>query len=98
MDPDDPFFKSTSADRTVIKPVPGGRHAVIRRASNTPSGVSAMSGGPLPRLGKLNPLESAASGLLALMTRLKICFVKSFLLSPPVRKVNSDNGLRAFKA
>jgi hypothetical protein len=29
---------------------------------------------------------------------LKICFVKSFLLSPPVRKVNSDNGLRAFKA
>lgn len=27
--------------------------------------------------------------------RLKICFVKSFLLELPNQKVNSDNGLRA---
>ncbi|WP_070158049.1 hypothetical protein [Sphingobium phenoxybenzoativorans] len=36
-------------------------------------------------------IDSGAGGL-------KICFVKSFLLVPSGRKVNSDNGLRAFKA
>lgn len=71
MDTDDPFFKTTIDDKTVVKPVPGGRSADIRRVQATPPSTTAMSGGPLPRLGKLNPLESAASGLLALLTQLK---------------------------
>ena len=71
MDTDDPFFKTTIDDKTVVKPVPGGRSADISRVQATPSTATAMSGGPLPRLGKLNPLESAASGLLTLLTQLK---------------------------
>ena len=69
MEPDDPFFSPTSDDRTIIRPIPGGRRADIPSpAASTPT--PKASDAPLPRLGQLNPLEAAASGLLALLTRL----------------------------
>ena len=66
---DDPFFSSSSDDRTVIRPVPGGRYQDIKRPSeaafsNTTSAIN------LQKLGKVNPLESAASSLLALISQL----------------------------
>lgn len=68
---DDPFFAFPgSNDRTVIRPVPGGR------AQNIPRNTSmGFTGGVLPsislvRLGNLNPLEKAASALLALIANL----------------------------
>lgn len=70
MDHDDPFFQPKGDDRTVIRPVPGGRRRDLhRQRPATPLSVP-VSSGPLPQLGKLNPLESAASGLMALLTRL----------------------------
>lgn len=57
-----------------MRPVPGGRQADLQRPSQPPPASSAppprMSDGPLPLLGQLNPLENAASGLLALITQL----------------------------
>lgn len=65
---DDPFFNfSTDADRTVIRPVPGGRIQDIPRAAPTGPVIQAI---PLERLGKLNPLENAASALLDLAANL----------------------------
>ena len=69
MDHDDPFFQPKGDDRTVIRPVPGGR----RRNPHNPSPAKPApptGSGLLPRLGKLNPLENAASGLMILLTRL----------------------------
>ncbi len=64
---DDPFFSAD--DRTVIRPVPGGRHQDIKRPAETNFSVntSTMS---IANLGKVNPLESAASALLALISQL----------------------------
>ncbi len=70
MDHDDPFFSPKQDDRTVLKPMPGGRRADLGRLPTRSNNSVAVSGEPLPRLGTLNPLESAASGLLALITRL----------------------------
>lgn len=72
MNSDDPFFTPKSDDRTVIKPVPGGRRADIRRpqAQAMSPTTTSIPSGPLNRLGKLNPLENAASGLLALLAKL----------------------------
>jgi len=70
MDTDDPFANPDSSDHTVIKPIPGGRRADFHKPSDQPK--PRASGGPvkLHHLGHLNPLEHAASGLLALLTRL----------------------------
>jgi type VI secretion system protein ImpK len=70
MDNDDPFFSPKQDDRTVLKPMPGGRRADLRNLPPRSNNSVAVSGEPLPKLGTLNPLESAASGLLALITRL----------------------------
>ncbi|CAA9889689.1 Outer membrane protein ImpK/VasF, OmpA/MotB [Candidatus Methylobacter favarea] len=69
MASDDPFFSPQSDDRTIIRPVPGGKRSDIQQQS-PPSEVSHKAVTPYPRLGRLNPLEKAASGLLALLTRL----------------------------
>ena len=70
MTSDDPFQSpQQSDDRTIIRPIPGGKRSDLRYSSPTPTetdiGISS-----LPRLGRLNPLEKASSGLLALLTRL----------------------------
>ena len=66
---DDPFFSSSTDDRTVIRPVPGGRYQDIKRPTQEEfSGNTATIN--LERLGKVNPLESAASALLALISQL----------------------------
>jgi len=74
MSTDDPFFSAGNDDRTVMRPVPGGRQSDLQRPSQPPPPSAApaqgMSDGPLPLLGQLNPLENAASGLLALVTQL----------------------------
>ncbi|MGB1010266.1 MAG: type IVB secretion system protein IcmH/DotU [Thiolinea sp.] len=66
---DDPFF-SSGGDRTIIRPVPGGRVQDLQRQTGTvfnePSGPAV----PLGRLSKLNPLDNAASSLLALIANL----------------------------
>ena len=68
---DDPFFAfSGSNDRTVIRPVPGGRAQDIPRNTNMGFTGSVLLGIPLARLGNLNPLERAASALLALIANL----------------------------
>ncbi len=66
---DDPFFSSSGSDHTIIRPVPGGRRQDIERQveSNINSGGSDIS---IHSLGKINPLESAASALLAIISRL----------------------------
>lgn len=67
---DDPFANPDFSDHTVIKPIPGGRRTELHTPSDQPK--PRASGGPLKlhHLGHLNPLEHAASGLLALLTRL----------------------------
>jgi len=70
MNNDDPFFSPKQNDRTVLKPMPGGRRADLRNLPPRSNNSVVASGDPLPRLGTLNPLESAASVLLALITRL----------------------------
>lgn len=68
MQSDDPFFSPQADDRTVIRPVPGGRRSAVQPPSPEP--VRSSAAGPLVKLGRLNPLERAASILLALVTRL----------------------------
>ncbi|MDD1614221.1 MAG: type IVB secretion system protein IcmH/DotU [Methylococcaceae bacterium] len=69
MTSDDPFFTpQQSDDRTIIRPIPGGKRSDLRYSSPPPEADSSISS--LPRLGRLNPLEKASSGLLALLTRL----------------------------
>jgi type VI secretion system protein ImpK len=71
MASDDPFFSPPqSDDRTILRPIPGGKRSDLRYSSPPPESESGPT--PLPRLGRLNPLEKAASGLLALLTRLNI--------------------------
>jgi len=69
MSSDDPFFTPQSDDRTIIRPVPGGKRSDLQVP---PSAKVAppKSNQSLPRLGRLSPLESASSGLLALLTRI----------------------------
>ncbi len=69
MASDDPFLSpQQSDDRTIIRPMPGGKRSDLRYSSPPPDFDSSISS--LPRLGRLNPLEKASSGLLALLTRL----------------------------
>ncbi|MEB4591279.1 type IVB secretion system protein IcmH/DotU [Candidatus Thiothrix sp. Deng01] len=64
---DDPFFSAGSDDRTVIRPIPGGR---VREPSHNASTMfpDDLQIGPLRHLGQLNPLENAGSVLLGLAT------------------------------
>ncbi|NOQ64398.1 MAG: type VI secretion system protein TssL [Methyloprofundus sp.] len=72
MSSDDPFFTAPADDRTIIRPVPGGKRADIQTPPPTPPRAPSASQGnqALPTLGGLNPLEKASSGLLALLTRI----------------------------
>jgi len=76
MTSDDPFFSDPSDDRTIIRPRPGGRSADLRPDPVIPVAIHTDKAA-IPRLGHLNPLESAASGLLALLTRLNISHTQS---------------------
>jgi type VI secretion system protein ImpK len=70
MNSKDPFADHPSDDRTILRPSPGGRpeefQSLSEKTQNTISGISLL------RLGHLNPLEKAASGLLALLTRINV--------------------------
>ena len=68
-DTDDPFFSSNGSDKTIIRPIPGGRRSDIGRQIDNNS-ASVGEEVSLNNLGKLNPLESAASALLAIISRL----------------------------
>ena len=64
---DDPFADLPDADRTVIRPRPGGRPAARAPAPDpVPQGLPAT----LPLVG-INPLVKAASPLLAAIVRLR---------------------------
>ncbi len=69
MSSDDPFFSPPSDDRTILRPRPGGRSSDIHQEPVAPV-QSPVAEAAIPRLGHLNPLETASSGLLALLTRL----------------------------
>jgi len=71
-DPFDPFSSSNASDRTIIRPVPGGRRQDLEDQLKNPSiaAPSESTAIPLHNLGNLNALESAASALLALISRL----------------------------
>lgn len=69
MNNDDPFF-STGGDRTVIRPIPGGRAQDLQRQSQATFTEQKGIHVPLSRLSKLNPLDNAASAVLALIANL----------------------------
>jgi len=69
MSTDDPFFSPDKNDRTIIRPVPGGRRSDLQQAPVS-APAPRVSEEPTPLLGQLNPLEHAASGLLALLTQI----------------------------
>jgi len=78
MASDDPFLSpQQSDDRTIIRPIPGGKRSDLRYSSPPPPETDS-SVSPLPRLGRLNPLEKASSGLLALLTRLNTSKKQSY--------------------
>jgi len=66
MASDDPFSTQQSDERTIVRPVPGGKYSDTQQQA----AVSPKTATLQLRLGRLNPLEKAASGLLALLTRL----------------------------
>ena len=71
MSIDDPFFSPDDNDKTIIRPVPGGRRSDLQQAPAAPNAPRPqVSNSPTPLLGELNPLEHAASGLLALLTQI----------------------------
>ena len=71
-----PFSEPEDAERTVIRPVPGGRPAAAPEPAQRPP--EAAPGGPMPRgeavesvaMG-VNPLVAAAGPLLQLLARLR---------------------------
>lgn len=69
MTADDPFFSPQSDDRTIIRPVPGGKRSDLQIPSSAQEPSSQIIQA-LPRLGQLNALEKACSGLLALLTQI----------------------------
>lgn len=99
---DDPFasFGDKQNDRTILKPVPGGRHP---RLGKTPFGAPPPEGGrgppsdlsSLPPRKGLNPLESAASALLALLTRVKNMRIHS---NPGELRRQVEEEIRAFES
>lgn len=91
---DDPFFAATG-DRTIIRPVPGGKAADLRR--HTEPVFQEPGGQPvaLGHLSKLNPLDNAASPLLALVTSL---YNKPSHPAPDKLKQQLVNEVKAFEA
>ena len=80
MTSDDPFFSPQADDRTIIRPVPGGKRSDIQIPAPPPP--PPMSSFPninqaLPKLGRLSSLENASSGLLALLTRINGSYSQS---------------------
>ncbi|ESS70659.1 outer membrane protein ImpK/VasF, OmpA/MotB [Methyloglobulus morosus KoM1] len=75
-DKDDPFFTPQADDRTIIRPNPGGKRPDIPSAVY-PNSQQSVPSGAAPKLGSLNPLEKAASGLLALLTKLNSSYSQS---------------------
>lgn len=71
MTSDDPFFSPPTDDRTILRPIPGGRTTDLKKEHVFKENFT-HSEVHVPRLGRLNPLESASSGLLALLTRLNL--------------------------
>jgi len=69
MTSDDPFFSPQSDDRTIIRPVPGGKRSDIKIPIPHYE-PTVKSNQALPQLGQLNSLEKASSGLLALITQI----------------------------
>jgi type VI secretion system protein ImpK len=69
MTAEDPFFSAQSDDRTIIRPVPGGKRSDLKTPA-PPRAPAPNISKPLPILGQLNPLERALSGLLALITQI----------------------------
>ncbi|MFO1421673.1 MAG: type IVB secretion system protein IcmH/DotU [Candidatus Competibacteraceae bacterium] len=72
---DDPFSTDGGeGDRTVVKPVPGGRRPASTAAPPRPprpTGQPPTEAAPVPTGVGLNPLEAAAAPLLSLIMRLK---------------------------
>jgi len=73
---DDPFaIDGDEGDRTIIKPIPGGRRSGSTTAPAPPPSPQApppLEAGALPSSGAgMNPLEAAATPLLSLIMRLK---------------------------
>ena len=67
----DPFFSSQPGDdRTIIRPIPGGRQEDLQQMPEAVFSAPATEALPLQKLGKVNPLENAASALLALISQL----------------------------
>ncbi|WP_428353115.1 type VI secretion system protein TssL, long form [Methyloprofundus sp.] len=80
MTSDDPFFTPQTDDRTIIRPVPGGKRSDIQipaSAPPLPRFSSPNINQALPRLGRLSSLENASSGLLALLTRINGSYSQS---------------------
>lgn len=75
MNRDDPFADYDESEATVLKPTPGGGRAGGAPPGEPPATAPASSGAPSARIRLqrqgLNPLENAASELLALVTALK---------------------------
>lgn len=95
MTADDPFFAPQSDDRTIIRPVPGGKRSDIQRpvTHNAPV-AAAQETRALPRLGRLNALEKAASGLLALLTQINLSRSQS---DPEVLKKKITHEIQQFQ-
>lgn len=76
-DPFDPFSTPQMDDKTVIRPTPGGSKHFDIQPPSPPNSVRSVANGPVPKLGRLNPLEKAASGLLALITKINMSHSQS---------------------
>jgi type VI secretion system protein ImpK len=71
---DDPFARDDEGDRTIIRPVPGGRRPGPTTEPPPPPRPTAAprpDSTPISRGVGLNPLEAAAEPLLSLIMRLK---------------------------
>ncbi len=75
-DKDDPFLSPQPDDRTIIRPMPGGKRP-DKSSMPFPNTEQPIATGPAPKLGNLNPLEKSASGLLALLTKLNSSYSQS---------------------
>ncbi len=70
MTTDDPFFDSGGADKTIIRPRPGGKRPPGPAAPPPPPQQPGPAAARLPDAG-LNPLLSAAAPLLTVVTQLR---------------------------
>lgn len=71
MNPDDPFADFQDGESTVLKPTPGGGRQLPPTAVPAAAGAEPVAPAQLSARHGLNPLETAASALLALVAGLK---------------------------